>query len=89
LRRKLEITHVCPTHSSLIDDSSTTNIIHRKGKERIRKEEVEKGTLRALLHTGYWHVYDTALLKVDCLQAADSMRRAALRNIQKRGTQIS
>jgi hypothetical protein len=39
--------------------------------KRIWKEAVEKGTLSALLHTGYWLVYDIALLKVECLQAAD------------------
>jgi hypothetical protein len=39
--------------------------------KRIWKEAVEKGTLSALMHTGYWRVYDTAVLKVRCLQAAD------------------
>jgi hypothetical protein len=48
--------------------------------KRIWKETVEKGTLSALLHTGYWRVYDTALLEVECLQAADGTDTA-------RGTQ--
>jgi hypothetical protein len=44
--------------------------------KRIWKEEAEMGMFSALLHAGYWRVYDITLLKVDCLQAADGTDRA-------------
>ena len=53
------------------------------------KEEVVKGSFSALLHTGYWRVYDITLLEgrlsTGSRRNRQSTRHAVLRNNQQKG----